>query len=116
MILPVLVTVGAVGVLGVGAWYLKEWAYDGKPPPIPPRPNGDPAPEPGPTPGPRPDGGGKQGDKCGRTGERYDAGRWSSPVAVAAGLLSLGYGVSPALTTSDDKKAIRRFQKDASAG
>lgn len=53
--------------------------------------------------------------RCHRSGTRYDANRWSSPVHVAAGMIPLGYPVSPKLTTSGDKKQIKRFQTDGIA-
>ncbi len=110
MLVPVLITIGGVAAIGTTLYYLKDWAEGYMKPIVPPGPGPSPI-----TDDKTADGKGKapQGDRCSRTGERYDSARWSSPVHVAAGLLSLGYGVSPSLVTKDDKKAIIRFQKDA---
>ncbi len=118
MIGPLLAIGGGLGGLGLTYFYLKRWA-DAKREPVDP-----PGPAPGPSPSPitddeaKPDGGGgqkKQGATCSRTGEKYDAGRWSSPMHVAAGLIALGYPVGPTLLSPDDVKNIRKFQVDATA-
>ncbi len=50
--------------------------------------------------------------RCFRSGSRYDAQRWSTPMHVAAGLMPLGYPVGPKLTSASDKVQIKRFQSD----
>lgn len=112
MIGPLLVIGGGVAGLGISLYWLKRWADER----MEPKPNGKPSPVIDETKKKKVGGGGGgQGDKCARTGERYDAGRWSSPFHVAAGLISLGYFTTPALTTKKDKKSIRKFQTDATA-
>ncbi len=120
MIFPIVVV--GVGVAGIGTalYYLKQWS-EREGPPIPPLPNGDNGEKNGEDNGAVPDngdgngGGGqqKQGAKCSRTGETYNAVRWATPAHIAAFLMVLGYPTGPTLTSASDKVQIKRFQQDA---
>lgn len=104
-----IIPIALIGGLAGGAYALYRYFMGGSPMPEPDDDDDDQ----GKSDDEKKEGGGSSDPlRCHRTGTRYDANRWSSPVHVAAAMIPLGYPVSPKLTSSADKVQIKRFQKD----
>ena len=111
-----IVPIALIGGLAGGAYALYRYFMgDDSPMPDPDDPDDDD--DQGKSDDEKKDSGGGSTDplRCFRSGTRYDAQRWSTPMHVAAGLMPLGYPVGPKLTSNSDKVQIKRFQTDAIA-